>query len=160
MSCSRASFAARSESSMNTMALTEETARRTLHSRMLFVVKVSRPQSSAFTIRKPAGDVSPVLSADWLAGESSPDDSAANVTEESPDRTKVEFNLLCIASCSLSEGDGREWRPLRARTKSLETPMHDGIERFMHKIEWGALGRGVTGVVAGLAFSPLCFSFL
>ena len=50
---SSAIAAARSESSMKTMALTAETASRLTQSRMHVVVRGSRPQSSAFTISTP-----------------------------------------------------------------------------------------------------------
>ena len=51
--CSLAMCAARSESSINTIALTEEIAPCKQQSRMLSVVTRSRPQSSAFMIRRP-----------------------------------------------------------------------------------------------------------
>ena len=38
---------------MKTMALTEETAPRSMHSKVLSVVQRSRPQSSAFKMRSP-----------------------------------------------------------------------------------------------------------
>src|SRR6266481_5496668 len=54
ISRSRAIPAARSESSMNTIALTDETAPQRTQSNVRSVFSVSRPQSSAFTIRRPA----------------------------------------------------------------------------------------------------------
>jgi hypothetical protein len=88
---------------MNTIALTEETAPRTLHSRVLFVVKGSQPQSSAFTIRRPAGGMSPFWRADWLAGEAPTDDTMPEVAKRLPDRTKRPLILLFIALLVLPE---------------------------------------------------------
>ena len=51
--CWQAMFAARSESAMNTMALTDETALATTQSRIRSVFSTSLPQSSAFTINEP-----------------------------------------------------------------------------------------------------------
>lgn len=50
---SRAIAAARSESSMKTIALTEETVPRRAHSKICPVVLWSRPQSSALTMSTP-----------------------------------------------------------------------------------------------------------
>jgi hypothetical protein len=49
---------------MNTMALTEETAPRRMHSNALSVVSRSRPQSSAFKMREPFPDDSPFRGSD------------------------------------------------------------------------------------------------
>ncbi len=60
MPCSCAIAAARSESSMNTIALTDETAPSKQQSRIRSVVRRSRPQSSAFIIRRPVFGVTVV----------------------------------------------------------------------------------------------------
>jgi hypothetical protein len=54
---SSATEAARSESSMKTIALTAETVFRVTQLRMHSVVWTSRPQSSAFTMRNPVRDL-------------------------------------------------------------------------------------------------------
>ena len=51
--CSPAKLAARSESSMNTIALTDDTDPRQMQVKVLSVVVQSRPQSSAFTMILP-----------------------------------------------------------------------------------------------------------
>src|SRR5882757_7262964 len=58
---SLATPAARSESVIKTMALTEETVPRRTHSNILSEVSLSRPQSSALTIRNPAPWLAPVV---------------------------------------------------------------------------------------------------
>jgi hypothetical protein len=69
---------------MKTIALTEETAPRTVHSRILFVVSGSRPQSSAFTMRRPAQGTSPLRRADSPTGAGPPEDFVPDGTERLP----------------------------------------------------------------------------
>ena len=65
---SRAIAAARSESSMKTMALTEEMLPREVHSKIRCVVSWSRPQSSAFMIRTPAWGDAVLFPTEELSG--------------------------------------------------------------------------------------------